>query len=535
MATPKRSPAEARRGEAWRPGRSFVRGHVRRRVERKKTQAASEEYRSALAWLKRELGYQESFDIIVREFILNGKAAALLYVDSMIDGTLMTLLLQRLLQEGAGQPEPRTMDDLLNRLVPYSEVSVAKSLEDARDQLLAGPALLLVDGVEHPLVLDVRQYPDRDPNEPNLERVIRGPRDGFVETLVLNTVLVRRRLRDPRLRIEAFQVGTRSRADIALLYVRDIANDHFVATVRERLQAIDTDSLTMSEKALEEWILKKPWWNPFPTGRFTERPDVAAEHLMQGNVIVLADTSPNALILPATFFSFLQSAEEYHEGIVIGTYLKWVRTAGVLFSIFGPPLWYTLIAAHVRLGGSLQVLLSPKITAVPIFWQLALAEVGVDLLRLALMFSPNSLSQSMGFFGAILLGDIAVKAGILDAEVMVYVAVAAVGTFAAPDIDFGMALRLFRVVILVLVGLFSLVHDPWAGFGLGVLLFVAIAATTKSLGIGYLWPLWPPDLGELATVLVRKPLNRNVKRPSMTLPRDVFRKPPRRIDRETKR
>jgi len=248
MATAKRSVVEARRGESWRPGRSFVRGQVRRHAKAHRSQPPSEGYRSALAWLKRELGYHESYDIIVREFTLNGKAASLLYIDSMIDGTLTTLLLQRLLQEGSGQPEPETVDDLLHRLVPYSEVSVAKSLAEARDQLLAGPALLLVDGVEHPLVLDVRQYPDRNPDEPNLERVIRGPRDGFVETLVLNTVLVRRRLRDPRLRIEAFQVGTRSRADIALLYVRDIANDHFVATVRERLQAIDTDSLTMSEK-----------------------------------------------------------------------------------------------------------------------------------------------------------------------------------------------------------------------------------------------------------------------------------------------
>lgn len=476
------------------------------------------QYRTALQWLKSELGYKESFDIIVREFSLAGHDAALVYIDSFVDQTVMTLLLERLIREGSANDEEMSLGALLQHLVPFIEVTVPKNLGGVRDQILAGPAALLVDGVEKALIIDARTYPDRTPDEPNLERVIRGPRDGFIETLIMNVILIRRRLRDGRLRVEAMQAGQRTKTDIAMLYLKDVAHPGFVEKVRQRIKSINVDGLSMSEKALEEWLMKKPWWNPFPNSRFTERPDVAAEHLLQGHVLVLTDTSPNALIVPVTFFSFLQSAEEYHEGVMVGTYLKVVRTLGVLFSLVGPPLWYAMVVSHTHLGGALGVLVTPRVLQPPLLLQLLLAEVGVDLLRLALMFTPNSLSQSMGFFGAILLGSIAIKAGIIDPEVMVYVAVAAVGTFAAPDIDFGLAIRLLRMALLLLVALFMIWSLPWMGFAIGIAGSLALVFSLNSLGISYAWPFWPPDLPELATVLVRKPSNRNFWRPSLTLP-----------------
>jgi stage V sporulation protein AF len=293
-----------------------------------------------------------------------------------------------------------------------------------------------------------------------------------------------------------------------------------VRQIRQRIKDINVDALTMSEKAVQEWIMHKPWWNPFPNSRFTERPDVAAEHLTEGHVLVMIDTSPNAMILPVSVFSFLQSAEEYHEDVLIGTYLKWVRILGVALSWLLPPLWYALVVSHVSLDGGWKVLVHPSATDIPIFWQLVGAEVGVDLLRLALTFSPNPLTQSMGFFGAVLLGDIAVKAKLLDAQAMVFVALAAVGTFTAPDIDFGMAVRLLRMFLLLFTGFGKLVGLVWGGFSAGIVLPLIVLVATDSFGMRYSWPVYPWDGSALGSEFIRKPLNRKFMRPSITLPVD---------------
>lgn len=494
-----------------------------------KPQPVSSRLDENLSWVKRYLGYKESFDVLIREFEVAGKQCALICIDSFIDSTVLTLIMQQLESISSSDLEHPTMNGLLNHAIPYIEVSPTSELDAACDQVLAGPAVLLVNGVSHAVVVDVRKYPDRSPSEPSIERVLRGPRDGFVETLVFNTILVRRRLRDPNLRIEALEAGRRSKSDVALMYIKDIADDRLVRLIRQRIKAIDGDAMTMSEKALQEWILKKPWWNPFPNGKFTERPDVAAEHLTEGHVLVIIDTSPNALILPVTFFSFLQSAEEYHEDIMIGTYLKWVRFFGVLVSWVLPPLWYALVLTHAHLPGKLDVLIRPTTTAVPIFWQLVGLEVGVDLLRLALTFSPDPLTQSMGFFGAILLGNVAIKAGLIDSEAMVLVALAAVGTFTAPDIDFGLAIRLLRAFLLATTGALSLVALPWLGFAVGLIIPLVVMFTNDSFGVSYVWPLAPFDAKAFVAELARKPLDHKVLRPALTHPKDpTHQRPPGR-------
>lgn len=492
-----------------------------------KGREVSKDLETNLNWVKRYLGYKESFDVLVREFEVAGHQCALVCIDSFIDSTVLTLIMRQLETMSPSDLEHPTMNGLLNHAIPYIEVSPSSELDSAANQVLAGPAMLLVDGVSHAIVVDVRKYPDRNPSEPSLERVLRGPHDGFVETLVFNTILVRRRLRDPNLRMEALEVGRRSKSDVALMYIKDIADENLVRLVRQRLKSIDGDAMTMSEKSMQEWIIKKPWWNPFPNGKFTERPDVAAEHLTEGHVLVMIDTSPNALIIPVTFFSFLQSAEEYHEDVMIGTYMKWVRFLGMAVSWVLPPLWFVLLITQVHLPGKMDILLKPTNTSIPIFWQLVGLEIGVDLLRLALTFSPNPLTQSMGFFGAVLLGDVAIKAGLIDAEAMVFVAVAAVGAFTAPDIDFGNAIRILRAFLLLMTGVFSLVAVPWLGFGLGLAVPLAVMFTNDSFGASYVWPLAPFDARAFFAELGRKPLNRKFYRPALTHPQDpTHQRPP---------
>ncbi|PSR32392.1 MAG: spore germination protein, partial [Sulfobacillus thermosulfidooxidans] len=189
--------------------------------------------------------------------------------------------------------------------------------------------------------------------------------------------------------------------------------------------------------------------------------------------------------------------------------------------------WYALLASHTVLPDGWQVLIHPAVTEVPVFWQLVGAEIGVDLLRLALTFSPDPLTQSMGFFGAILLGDVAVKAKMIDAQVIVYVALAAVGTFSAPDLDFGMAIRLLRMFLLVTTGLGVLIGFPWIGFGIGIVVPLILLASTDSFGMRYSWPVFPWNGRALGAEFVRKPLNRKVMRPSLTLPHDPTHRRPK--------
>lgn len=484
------------------------------------SQEVSNDLKKNVTWLKNYLGYKETFDLIVREFKLGSQDAALVYIDSFVAQTDLILIMEELFKAKASTLDHPTISKILNRHVPFIEIAPETKLETTATQILAGPCALLVDGISHVIMMDVRKYPDRNPSEPSMERVLRGPHDGFVETLIFNTILIRRRLRDPNLRIEYHQVGRRSKSDVGLLFVKDIANEFFVKQIRNRIKDIDIDALTMSEKAIQEWIIRKPWWNPFPNTRFTERPDVAAQHLTEGHVLVMIDTSPNAMILPVTFFSFLQSVEEYHEDVMIGSYLKWVRFLGVAFAWIGPPLWYAMYKTGVHPGGGWDVLFHPKLHEIPVFWQLFGAEIGIDLLRLALLFSPSPLTQSMGFFGAILLGDVAIKAKFLDAVVMVLETLAAVGTFSSPDIDFGMALRLLRFFLLIMTGLGALFISPWLGFIVGLLIPLGMMIGMNSFGMRYTWPLFPWDFRAFFAELVRKPLNRKTMRPSLTLPVD---------------
>lgn len=490
-------------------------------------EAVSQNLTTNMTWLKQYLGYKESFDILVRDFKIGSRRAAIICVDSFIDSTLLTLIMDQLQKASEEAVSHTGVQAVLSQLVPYVEVTPETKLDQTADQILAGPIALLIDGLSHAIVVDIRKYPGRQPSEPSIERVLRGPQDGFVETLVFNTILVRRRLRDPNLRMEAMQVGRRSKSDVVIMYIKDIANEFFVSQIRQRLKDINVDALTMSEKAIQEWIVRKPWWNPFPNGKFTERPDVAAEHLTEGHVLVMIDTTPNALILPVTFFSFLQSVEEYHEDIMVGTYLKWVRFVGVFMSWVLPPLWYALVVTHAHLPGAADILLKPKVLDIPLFWQLVGLEVGVDLLRLALTFSPDPLTQSMGFFGAILLGDVAIKAKLIDAEAMVLVALAAVGTFTAPDIDFGMAIRLLRGFLLLMTGVGTIAALTWGGFAAGLIVPLIMLLTMNSFGVSYVWPLIPFDFRGVLSQLSRKPLNRKYLRPALTLPRDRTHRRPR--------
>lgn len=461
------------------------------------------------AMLARRLGHQESFDVLFRDIQFGGRRALLVALDGFVKDLILLRIAQFVSTMPAAASIAESADQLSKSGVYYIETELAATVEDVVNAVLAGQAAIVVDGFTKALIIDERTYPSRDPDEPKVEKVVRGPRDGFTETIVFNTALVRRRLRDPQLRFEMLSAGRRSRTDIAIGYIKDIADPGLVERIKRQIEAIDTDALPMAEKTIEEFIIpKKRWWNPFPSVRYSERPDVVAAHLIEGHVALFIDTTPSVILLPVTFFHHLQHAQEYHEEPSSGAFLRWIRIAGFLAAWFGPSLWLALVLSKSWLPPGLQFLGPKEPGIVPISWQFVLAELAASLIWVALIHIPEALATSLGLVGALLLGEQAVKLGLFSQETLFYTAVAFIGTFAVPSVDMANAVRVMRWLLIVITAMFGL-----PGFIVGSAATVALMASTRSFGVPYLYPLWPFRAKELFNVLVRRPMPSRHLRP----------------------
>lgn len=467
-----------------------------------------------LSQLEARLGYEVTFDLVFRKLKVAHKRAALVFLDGFVND-VATILIMRALQAmpriGITQG---ALDQLLQEYIPFFEVSVADSLDAAIDELLSGTMLLLIDGIKDIAVLDVRQYVTRGSEEPTLEKVTRGSRDGFVETALFNVNLIRRRIRDPNLRFEALKVGRRSKTDVLVGYIKDIADPSLVQEVKSRIEAIDRDAIPMGGKNLEEYILGTVF-NPLPVTRYTERPDVAAAHLLEGHITIIVDTTPFVLLVPATVWHFTQHAEEYFQTPPVGTYLRWVRSLGIFGSLFLLPLWYQL-AVSANLPEWLAFIGPKEPGRLALWFQLLLLEFGLDLIRMALIHTPDSLATSLGLVGAIILGDLAVSVGLFTGEAILYTAIVAICGFATPSIEFGNAIRLFRYLLF-----FGAVFFGWWGLGGAIIITLLTFGLTKSLGIPYMWPLLPFDGPALLRVIFRYPIPQVTVRPRLTKPQDI--------------
>lgn len=473
----------------------------RQEQQRQQDQQQRQRFEQVVDAISEGLGREKSFDVVVRRIRVAGRDAALIYLDGFLQPVPTLRILQTLMKlqpDALGQGDARVK--LEQELVPYFELMWVKGPQEAIDEILVGQGALVLAGLDQILLLDLRQYPARSVEEPDLERVTRGAREGFTEVGLVNVNLIRRRLRDPHLRVEALKVGVRSKTDVFLLYLEDLAPQTFVDEVRHRLVNIRADALPMGSKNLEEY-LSEPKFNPFPKVRYTERPDVAASHLLEGYVVVVTDTSPAAMILPANVWQFTQHAEEYVQAPVVGTYLRWVRFVGIIMSVVLVPLWVALVTDKAILPPWLQWVGPRKPGIVPVWLQLLLLTLGLDIIRMALIHTPTALATSIGLVGAVLLGQFAVEAGLFTSESVLYSALAAIGTFTTPALEFALALRLFQYPLIALSAWLGLI-----GLVAGLVALVYIMALTKSFFLPYLWPLAPLNGRALARLLLRYPI-----------------------------
>ncbi|AZR72315.1 spore gernimation protein GerA [Anoxybacter fermentans] len=461
-----------------------------------KKQPISKKLKDNLDYINEQFNMPKTFDLLQRNFIIGGKDASLIFIDGLSNGELLAEIMKVLLDIEREDLSVDVIKKLLKQHIIAIEIQEVETLTEGIQEILAGPQLLLLDGEEKGIIIDARTWLSRSPEEPESEKATRGPGDGFVETMLFNVTSIRRRIRDPKLRAEVIKVGKRSQTDVALVYIEDIANPEMVDQVRTKLEQIDVDGIPLADKNIEEYLVGKSL-NPLPRVRYTERPDTAAAHILEGYLVIIVDNSPTALILPAPFLAHTQSMEEYRQNTIMGTYLTLIRLIAVFISMLLPPLWLLFSIQPDLLPEGLQFIGPKKIGAINLGLQFILASIGIDLIRMASIQTPNALATSLGLIGALMLGEFSVQVGLFSSEVIFYMAIAAIASFTIPGYELALVIKLYRFFLIVLVVLFKL----W-GFLAGLFLIFIIFLRTESFGVPYLWPIIPFDFKSLKSYIL---------------------------------
>ena len=468
------------------------------------------------AYLKERIGVDVSFDVGFREITLLKTEIQLYYVTGLIDSLIIQDIIQELVNLNEKERQTNKVAEIIKNRILHQQVSTIKTMDEAVDQMLSGLIVIFIDGERLGYTVDVRNYPGRTPQEPDTERVIRGSRDGFTENIIENTSLTRRRIRDARLRNEMLKVGERSKSDVCISYIKDIADDGLVGLLKEKIRDISVDGNTMAEKPIEEFLVERKW-NPFPLVRFTERPDVAANHLLEGHVLIIVDTSPSVMIVPTTYFHHTQHAEEYRQAPLIGTLIRWIRFLAILLSLFLLPTWLLFVMDPTLLPKELSFIGPNEEGNIPIVFQLLLGVVGMEFLRMAAIHTPTALSTAMGLIAAVLIGQIAIDVGLLSPEVILYTAISAIGTYVTPSYELSVANKVASVVLLISTALFGII-----GYIISSLMLIIFLINLKSFRTPYFWPFIPFNAKAMLRTIIRIPTPFVNTRPSIVHPKNVY-------------
>ena len=458
----------------------------------------SDNYTANVERLRSLLDIDKSFDIIEKRLVVGGRRASLFFVDGFVKDEI----LEKILEFFYGlKPEelPASLETFQAEYLPYIETEILENMEDALQNLLSGVPCLFLSGMEGCLAIDCRTYPARSVEEPLKDRTLRGSRDGFVETIVFNTALIRRRIRSPRLHMEMMNAGDSSRTDIVLCYMEGKDNGDCLNLLRERIQGIHTDALTMNQESLAELLLPGPWYNPFPRFRFTERPDAAAASILEGSIVVLVDNSPSAMIFPVSLFSITDEANDYYFPPITGTYLRLSRGLITVLSLVLTPFFLLLMLHPELVPEWLSFILVQDTIYVPLLLQFLLLELAIDGLKLAAIHTPDMLSTPLSVIAGLVIGEFAVNSGWFNSEVMLYMAFVTIANYSQSNYELSYAIKFMRILLLILTAAFGL-----PGFLGGLaFVFVSLLRCRTFSGRGYLYPLIPFCWADLKRSLFR--------------------------------
>ena len=435
----------------------------------------------------------QSFDVVKRRISLDdGRGCGLFYVSGFIDNTTMELVLEYFIKYKD--------TEMLAERVAFGEVSETTDTDAAVTAILSGGTAFVIEGMEKIILVFCRRYPNRGIEEPDNEKVLKGPRDGFGESMINNTVLLRRRIRDPKLTFKLAQCGKRTKTDIAVCYIEDKVDKKFLDTILKKLNKIDVDAISFGEQSIAEQLVRQRWYNPFPKVRFTERPDSAAAMVLEGSIVIISDNTPEVLILPTSIFDFLQEADDFYLPPLTATYFRIIRLIILLLTLFMLPLWYLLVSNPQFIPDWLSVLKIKEQAAIPVIVQIFMIEFIIDGLKLASLNTPQVLGNSFSVIAGLILGEMAVNIGWFVPEVILYLAFITIANFTQPSYELAYSLKFMRLILLILSAVFNI----W-GFCVGVVLVFLLIVSNKTVdnSRGYLYPLIPWNGNAMLRFFVR--------------------------------
>ena len=462
----------------------------------------SGDYRSNVAQTDRYLRVDKNFDILKKVLKIGDTDELTLYfIDGFVKDAVMQKLMMHFLSLKGLDRGKGAAQLFVDKNVPYVEVDVTADTDLMVQMVLSGSTLVLGSTFgAYAVIIDSRTYPARETAEPESDKVLRGAHDGFVETLIFNTALIRRRIRDVSLRTEYKTVGESSRTDVVLMYMENRADPEFVTHISKKLDRVKTDNISLGFQSLAESLIKTRWYNPFPKIRTTERPDVASAQLLEGAAIVIVDNSPEVMLLPTSIFDFMQQTDDYYMPPFTGGYLRLLRHLTFLLTLVLTPIWYLLASNPEMLPPGFAFLI-PDEAKIPLIAQILIAEFMVDGLKLASLNTPNVLSSSLGAIAGLILGEFAVNIGFMSSHVILIIAFVAITNFTQASVELGFAFKFMRLLLIFFSWFFSFV-----GFFVGLLLVIALVATNKTVNgkRSYLYPLIPFDRRAMSRLLFRR-------------------------------
>lgn len=467
-------------------------------MEKAKNGKMSRELSANMKYVSGVLDVNTNFDIIYRVIHIGGREACFYFIDGFCKDELMEKMLQYFLSLKE-EEMPEDVHGMLKKNMPYVEVDVSNDFETILHNILSGVLVLFVDGYEKCILIDSRTYPARSVSEPEKDKVLRGSKDGFVETIVFNTALIRRRIRSTDLCMEMMNAGKSSRTDIVLCYMDSRVDHAFLQKIKDGIESIQVDALTMNQESLAECLYKRSWYNPFPKFKFTERPDTAAAQILEGDIVILVDNSPSAMITPTSVFDVVEEADDYYFPPVTGTYLRLSRFLIAILTYFLTPTFLLLMQNPQWIPEAFSFIVVKDTMNLPLIWQFLILELAIDGLRLAAVNTPNMLSTPLSVMAALVLGEFSVNSGWFNSEVMLYMAFVAIANYTQASYELGYALKFMRILNLILTAIFGL----WGYIAAVLFLIAAIACNRTVADKSYIYPLWPFNGKQLCKRLFR--------------------------------
>lgn len=452
--------------------------------------------------------FKDNSDIVYRKFNIGKWRAALIYIDGMGDKYLLDdYVLEPLLSDG---DKIESIDEVKDKILAASDVKEQEKLNKAVNSMMSGDTIMLLDGVEFCYVIASRLWPARGVGEPSGETVIRGAREGFTETIRFNTALVRRRIRDTRLKIQAKTVGVRSKSDVAIIYIDDIVNKDVLSEVMSRIESINIDAIL--DSGYIEQFIEDNKWSPFPQVQSTERPDVVAAAVYEGRVAILVDNSPYALIVPATLPALFQSPDDYYQRWIHASIIRMIRLLAIFLSLTLPGLYISVTSFHTTViptKFAYAIAATREGIPFPAFVETIIMEISLSLLMEAIIRLPKPIGSTIGIVGGLIIGQAAVSAGIVSPVMIIIVSVTTITNFITPNYEVTASFRIIRFLVIIASSIIGL-------YGVTIMLIITLIhlIRLKSYNVPYLSPLVNVKGNDNKDMFIRFPLQWLKQRPN---------------------